>query len=47
MQVKAIRIQGSENLCGSQAWVKAKAIDYLQDRQKNPILKILSMHRSD
>ena len=33
------------NLCGSQAWVKAKAIDYLQDRQKNPIIQNLSTHR--
>ena len=33
------------NLCGSQAWVKAKAIDYLQDRQNIPIIQNLSMHR--
>jgi hypothetical protein len=33
------------NLCGSQALVKAKAVDYLQDRQKNPIIQNLSMHR--
>ena len=42
---KGNQIQGSGNLCGSQAWVKAKAIDSLQDRQKNPIIQNLSTHR--
>ena len=46
MQVKAIRIQGSlETFAEVRRGSMTKAIDYLQDRQNNPIIQNLSMHR--